>query len=104
MLKTTFAICFILSALLSCSTSKVANNNSSKDPYSWLEEIESPRSLEFARAENEKTFAVLKSDPNFPVMESEIRKIAYAKDRIAWGSADRHKIYYNFWTDEKNSL
>ncbi|WP_244608915.1 hypothetical protein [Bradyrhizobium sp. SUTN9-2] len=35
------------------------------DPFRWLEEIEGPSALTWARAENEKTLGVLQSDPRY---------------------------------------
>lgn len=87
--------------LISCSTRQIAMNTTN-DPYLWLEEIESPKALEFAKTESEKTLNVFKSDKNFKEIEGHIRKLTYAKDRIAWGYPDAKGVYYNFWTDEKN--
>ncbi|MET3338724.1 hypothetical protein ABIF61_007248 [Bradyrhizobium japonicum] len=35
------------------------------DPFLWLEEIEGPSAVAWARAENEKTLGVLQSDPRY---------------------------------------
>lgn len=86
---------------ISCSSQKVSTPTSS-DAYLWLEDIESPKSLEFAKAENEKTLSVLQSDPNYKSIEADIRKLAYAKDRIPWAYPMRG-YFYNFWRDEKNA-
>lgn len=72
------------------------------DEFLWLEEIESTRSLDFAKLENEKTLSALQSDPNYKGLEKDLRAIAYAKDRIPW-SYPRKGYFYNFWRDEKNS-
>lgn len=101
MFKKTLKIILILSSLSACSTKPIASN-AANDPNAWLEEIESPRSLEFAKTENEKTFSVIKTDPHFKLLESELRTIAYAEDRIPWSSPMKGK-YYNFWKDQKNA-
>lgn len=91
---------FFLTLIISCSSKQVSTHTD--DPYLWLEEIESPRSLEFAKAENQKTFEALQNDPNYKKIEAELRKIAYAEDRIPWGYP-MNGMYYNFWRDEKNA-
>ena len=52
------------------------------DPHLWLEEVESPRALAWAEAENAKTAAVLETDPRYQAMLAEARAIFTAKDRI----------------------
>lgn len=96
---------FIVAAAfaVSCSTQKPSNTPIvTNDPYLWLEDVESPKSLEFAKAENEKTLAVLKKDPHFKSIEADYRKLAYAKDRVPWAYPMRG-YFYNFWRDEKNA-
>lgn len=86
---------------VSCSSQKFAETAAS-DPYLWLEDIESPKSLEFAKAENEKTLSVLQNDPHYKSIEAETRKLAYAKDRIPWAYPMKG-YFYNFWRDEKSA-
>jgi len=75
MLRSSYAIfIFVLTLIASCSSQKVSTPTS--DPYLWLEEIESPRSLEFATAENQKTLGTLQADPSYKQMESELRTMA----------------------------
>jgi prolyl oligopeptidase len=83
---------------VSCASVK---QNSTQDPYLWLEEIESPKALEFAKLENEKTFSVLKNDSHFKNIEKEIREIVLAKDRVPWVGQTKGELY-NFWKDEAN--
>lgn len=93
----------------SCSSKKLVNQKvatkestkEEKDPFLWLEEIESPKSLEFAKKENEKTLSVLKNDPHFKSIEVDIRKIALARDRVPWAYQLGNSLY-NFWQDETN--
>ena len=89
----------IFTNLISCASNKKLANV--EDPYIWLEEIESPKALEFAKSENQKTINTLQKDPHYKKIESEFREMAYSEDRIAWGSP-RNGMYYNFWRDQKN--
>ncbi|MBY0414597.1 MAG: hypothetical protein K2Q18_10540, partial [Bdellovibrionales bacterium] len=66
---------FLCLSMVSCSSLPTTSlKTSHEDPYLWLEEIESPKSLEFAKNENEKTFSILKNDPNFKDLEADLRK------------------------------
>lgn len=70
------------------------------DPHQWLEEIESPAALDWARAHNDKSVPHFVGTPIFRQIEPEIRRIALATDRIP------HPILmgpwvYNFWQDAK---
>jgi len=78
------------------------------DPYVWLEEVESERSLEFAKSSNakclealgdptksgtgtyERVLAILESDDRIP----HVRK--YGRDE------DGEEVLFNFWKDGKN--
>ncbi|WP_024512874.1 prolyl oligopeptidase family serine peptidase [Bradyrhizobium sp. ARR65] len=70
------------------------------DPYIWLEEIEGPRALAWARAENDKTLGVLQSDSRYQRLNEEALKILQANDRIPYVSFGRRGLE-NFWQDEK---
>ena len=69
------------------------------DPYTWLEEIEGARALDWARAENARSLAILESDPRFEPMRAEARAILTSPARIPIG-AIHHGAVYNFWQDD----
>jgi prolyl oligopeptidase len=71
------------------------------DPYEWLETVEGDRALAWVRAENERSLAVLKGDPRFAALQSEILSILEDDQRIATGSL-RDGFIYNFWQDGVN--
>jgi prolyl oligopeptidase len=71
------------------------------DPYLWLEEIEGPRALEWAKAESTKTLGVLQADPRYPKLEADALKILQAQDRIPY-VAFRPDGLYNFWQDQNH--
>ncbi|MBB4365327.1 prolyl oligopeptidase [Bradyrhizobium sp. CIR18] len=75
------------------------NAAAADDPFRWLEEIEGPGALAWARAENEKTLGVLQSDPRYRRFYEQALSILQAKDRIAYVSLGRHGLE-NFWQDD----
>jgi prolyl oligopeptidase len=68
------------------------------DPYLWLEEVSSPRAMEWVNSHNAKTQAVLEADPRYQGYYDEALAIAQAKDRIPYGRFLNGQIY-NFWQD-----
>lgn len=75
--------------------------NHDNDPYIWLEEVEGPKALEFAKAENKRTLEHFQSSSTFKDIEQGVRKILLAKDRIPGVSLKKGELY-NFWQDEKH--
>src|SRR5207344_159335 len=71
-------------ALITCYTSPAAAQTASAgtDPYLWLEDLEGPKALDWAKAENAKTLAVLQKDPRFAGFHAEALTIGEADDRI----------------------
>ena len=51
-------------------------------PPLGLEEIESPRALEWVKTRDVKSLAELKSDPRFAQVESDAKAVVLASDRI----------------------
>lgn len=72
-----------------------------QDPYLWLEEVESPKALDFAKAENKRSLEHFKSNPLFNSIESDIRKIFLAKDRVPAVGLKNGELF-NYWQDGKN--
>ncbi|MGD0141618.1 MAG: prolyl oligopeptidase family serine peptidase [Rhizomicrobium sp.] len=70
----------------------------SPDPYLWLTDIHGAKPLDWAKAQNEKTFSVLRSDPEYKKDYDTILTVLNANDRIATGDLD-HGDVYNFWQD-----
>ncbi|MFI5346490.1 MAG: prolyl oligopeptidase family protein [Elusimicrobiota bacterium] len=70
------------------------------DPRAWLEEIESPRALEWVKAHDDKALAELKSDPRFKQVEADARAVVLATDRIPMPEL-RGRWIYNYWQDPK---
>ncbi|MEP6763352.1 MAG: prolyl oligopeptidase family serine peptidase [Gemmatimonadaceae bacterium] len=68
------------------------------DPYRWLEDVNSTRSMTWVKAENAKTTNVLEKDARFAGFYKSALTMAQAKDRIANANFIGGKLY-NFWQD-----
>jgi prolyl oligopeptidase len=88
-------LCF---SLLAASPGMPAGAQTTNDPYIWLEQVDSPRAMQWVHTENDKTLAVLEKDPRFPGLYSNALAIAEARDRIPGPIILRDGIF-NFWQD-----
>jgi len=68
------------------------------DPYIWLEQVDSPRAMQWVHVENDKTLAVLENDPRYDKLYADALAIAEAKDRIPGPEMIGGQIF-NFWQD-----
>jgi prolyl oligopeptidase len=93
------AVVLALCALALSPRVGLAQSADESDPFIWLEELEGPKALEWASAENTKTRAVLEQDPRFAGFNAEALKIAEAKDRIPAPSIIDGRVF-NFWRDQ----
>jgi prolyl oligopeptidase len=90
---------FLISvAIAACGASAAVAQPVNGDPYTWLEEVSSPKAMEWVNAHNTKSTAVLEADPRYQDYYKEALAIAEAKDRIPFGAFTGGKIY-NFWQD-----
>ena len=71
------------------------------DPFLWLEEIDSPKSMEWVKAQDTSTVNALKKFPQFQNIYDNNLKILNSKERIAYPSIVG-KYIYNFWKDSVN--
>ena len=71
----------------------------SEDPYLWLEDVSSPKALQWVEAHNAKSTAVLEADPRYQRFYTQALDIAQAEDRIPVGEFIGGQIY-NFWQDK----
>ena len=69
-----------------------------EDPYIWLEEKNSPRSLAWVEAHNAVTVKRLEADARYATLYDEALVLASAKDRIPAPRFLGGEIY-NFWQD-----
>jgi prolyl oligopeptidase len=70
----------------------------SDDPYLWLEEVSSPKALQWVETHNAKSTATLEADRRYQRYYAQALDIAQAKDRIPVGSFIAGQVY-NFWQD-----
>ena len=70
----------------------------SDDPYLWLEDIHGAKPLEWVKAQNSKSMAVLQADPDYQKDYDAILRVLDATDRIPYGTLD-HQYVFNFWQD-----
>jgi prolyl oligopeptidase len=67
----------------------------------WLEEVEGEAALGWVRAQNQRSLAELRSDPNFDQFHAAAIEIATSQDRIPYGAV-RDGFVYNFWQDDEH--
>ncbi|HPF51252.1 MAG TPA: prolyl oligopeptidase family serine peptidase [Draconibacterium sp.] len=88
-------VLFILLALMT------KMNLGQNDPYLWLENIDSEKSLEWVEKWNDKTLKVLTEQPPYEQMYQKILEIYNSDDRIA-DPVIYGDLVYNFWQDEEH--
>lgn len=79
----------------------MAANSPRTDPFIWLEQAHSARAMNWVKAENLKTDAVLERDPRFNTLFHDAKVIADAEDRIPEPSIIGGEIF-NFWQDAEH--
>ena len=94
-MRKTLVIAMIAAAAAGLGGVKAATSD---DPYLWLEDVSSPKALQWVEAHNAKSTAVLEADPRYQRYYSQALDIAQAKDRIPIGSFIGGQVY-NFWQD-----
>jgi prolyl oligopeptidase len=68
------------------------------DKYLWLEDVDSPRAMDWVKAEDARSLKVLEADPHYAPYYAEALKIAEAPDRLPT-PAQRGGEIYNLWRD-----
>ena len=90
------ALLLALAALSVCAP--VSHAQAAADPYQWLEDIDSARSMAWVKGQNIKSAKRLESDPRYETFHAQARAILTAKDRIAMPRFRAGGID-NFWQD-----
>jgi prolyl oligopeptidase len=71
------------------------------DPYLWLEDVHGAKALEWVKAQNAKSTAILQADPEYQKDYDAILRVLDATDRIPYGELD-HQYVFNFWQDAQH--
>lgn len=69
------------------------------DKYTWLEDIHGTRSMEWVKAENARTAAVLEKEKQFAPLQEEALKVLDSPDKLA-SPEFRDGLVYNTWRDK----
>jgi prolyl oligopeptidase len=72
---------------------------SDDDLFLWLEEVEGPAALQWVRAENARSLALLEGDPRYAALCREALAVITAADRIPYPSFLGERLA-NFWQDD----
>jgi prolyl oligopeptidase len=73
-------------------------NNDDRDPWLWLEDVDSDRALDWVRARNEESERELAALPGYAPLRARLKTILDSRDRIPYvGHHDGR--FYNFWRD-----
>lgn len=103
-LKRISALAAILSGAFLLSAPALRAQSSpapAEDPFLWLEEVESTRSLDWVRERNARSLGVLQGDPRYAGLHAAALDIVNATDRIANPSFSGDLIS-NFWQDREH--
>jgi len=68
------------------------------DKYLWLEDTNSPRAMDWVKAEDARSLKILEADPRYAGFYADALKIAVAPDRLPEPDQRGSEIY-NFWRD-----
>ena len=73
------------------------------DKYQWLEDVSSPRSMAWVKAENERSAKVIESDPHFADLSAKALKVLESPQRLPLPAFRKGEIY-NTWQDAQHQL
>lgn len=86
----------VLLSMAFASASLLAN--AASDPFQWLEKVSDKKSLNWVKAQNNKSRSMLEKEAGFEPLKNQVLDILNSKERIAYV----HKMgshFYNFWRD-----
>ncbi len=72
------------------------------DPYTYMEEADGAKALDFARAENARSLPQLQNDPRYAGLYADALKIVTAKDRIPAVAIAGDGSLRDFWQDAQH--
>ncbi|HEY9102495.1 prolyl oligopeptidase family serine peptidase [Chitinimonas sp.] len=71
------------------------------DPYLWLEDVTGQKALDWVKAQNATSRAMLEKQPGFGALRGEVLDILNSKARIPYVNK-MGAYYYNFWRDAEH--
>jgi prolyl oligopeptidase len=87
-----------LLAALAVMTPLIARAQEAADPFQWLEDIDSAKSMTWVQAQNARTAARLETDPRYKTFYDEAHAIFTAEDRIPMPTFRAGEVE-NLWQD-----
>jgi prolyl oligopeptidase len=83
------------------AAARIAAADGAADPFLWLEDVNGARALNWVKAENAKTLAVLRADKRFARFHAAAFAVNAAKNRIPMPQIIDGQVY-NFWQDARH--
>ncbi|MCK5103059.1 MAG: S9 family peptidase, partial [Cyclobacteriaceae bacterium] len=100
-MKQTHLFSLVITVILSGNQVCISQTGQIDDPYLWLEEVESEKSLDWVRAQNALSEKSITTDPLFEPLRQKYLEVFNDKDKIAYPDLVGDYVY-NLWQDEKN--
>ncbi|MFP5227118.1 MAG: prolyl oligopeptidase family serine peptidase [Acidobacteriota bacterium] len=91
-------VCLTLGAVSFCAHSQSADP---EDKYIWLEDVHSPRAMDWVKAEDARTAKIMDADPRFAAYSEAALKVSEDPSRLPMPDL-RGSSVYNLWNDQKN--
>jgi prolyl oligopeptidase len=95
------ALALVCLALGTASLHSQTQTADPADKYIWLEEKNSPRAMDWVKAENARSAKVLEADPRFAAWQEEALKVSEDPNRLPTPGLRGNDVY-NFWNDATN--
>lgn len=97
------AILLLIPLVIACSEkakldTAVVDQETSPDPYLWLEDVEGEKALEWVESQNDASLSYLESLPTFESLRTRNLEIYNSDERLA-NPGIRGPYVYNFWRD-----
>lgn len=84
-------------------SAKAAADSESVDKYLWLEDVHSKRAMDWVKAENERSAAILEKDPRYSELEAKALAALESPQRLPTPDLN-DKDVYNTWQDAQHQL
>src|ERR1700760_4116577 len=88
-----------LALLLSGSSMLAQGPSQGDDKYIWLENVSSPKSMDWVNAENARRMKVFEADPHFKEFDEEAVKLGSNPNRLPMPALRGDEVY-NSWRDK----